>query len=641
MGSDLQSSNFCLYYINSSFPDSENPGYVIQQTMKIYLVIPAFAGKQGGFIRNLIMFKNTQLHKITIISILLLLATGLAGNLISGDNLKKHPVRFAVIGDRTGSHVPGIYGQIVLEIERLKPDFVLTVGDMIEGYNDDTTQISNEWEEYLTLVEPLTAPIYYTAGNHDLWSDLSASLYAEYIEKPYYSFNHRDLHFVFLDNSRLDTWANLSKEQMKWLKKDLKKNRKATYTFVFYHKPFWFETIADGKPGILHDIFLKYGVDAVFTGHYHRYFSGKYDGILYTSLGSSGGGSQPAPTGLHYHFAWVTVDEQDIHIAPIKMGSVLTWDDITAADWYRIAEIYSTGIEFAASTELSDELILIDSVVTVNVNNSSNVAFQDELAWEIPEGWTIDPVHMELSIPAGELINVSFNIHHSGRVKSIPKLSVDFPYAPDKTTEIEKTLSFTRTVNAGSVGDKPIIDGKISELIWKNPITHFFGTKGGLMDIEPVEFYFAHDEANLFIAARCSESAMDSLAAKSIERDGPVYGEDCVGFFFQPDRNLKTIYQVYFNPLGIVFDQRIVINDDNRYEVDREWNGTYEIKTVKGDGFWSIEARIPFSELGVEGTSEREWGINFRRKQARMKSTADWLYPISYDPSTFGVLVLE
>jgi len=65
-------------------------------------------------------------------------------------------VRFAIIGDRTGGHIPGYHGSMLEEIERLKPDFVMTVGDMIEGYSQDTSQIIREWEEYLDLVKVLT-----------------------------------------------------------------------------------------------------------------------------------------------------------------------------------------------------------------------------------------------------------------------------------------------------------------------------------------------------------------------------------------------------------------------------------------------------------------------------------------------------
>ncbi len=72
-----------------------------------------------------------------------------------------------------------------------------------------------------------------------------------------------------------------------------------------------------------------------------------------------------------------------------------------------------------------------------------------------------------------------------------------------------------------------------------------------------------------------------------------------------------------------------------------KWNGSYEVKTSRGDDNWSIEAKIPFVELGIGADTHKKWGINFRRKQPRMKSAADWLSPITFDPDTYGELILE
>ena len=82
-------------------------------------------------------------------------------------------IRIAIIGDRTGGHVPGIYGEIIERIERMKPDFAITVGDQVEGYVDDTTIMIAELREYDSLVTPLPMPLYFTPGKHDIWSDLS------------------------------------------------------------------------------------------------------------------------------------------------------------------------------------------------------------------------------------------------------------------------------------------------------------------------------------------------------------------------------------------------------------------------------------------------------------------------------------
>ena len=36
---------------------------------------------------------------------------------------------FVILGDRTGGHVAGVYGEIVDEVNLLRPDVVVTVGD--------------------------------------------------------------------------------------------------------------------------------------------------------------------------------------------------------------------------------------------------------------------------------------------------------------------------------------------------------------------------------------------------------------------------------------------------------------------------------------------------------------------------------
>ena len=127
------------------------------------------------------------------------------------------PVRFAIIGDRTGDHMPGIYEQIVAEVERMKPDFVLTVGDMIEGYTADTNRLNQQWGEYKSMISKLSMPIYFTPGNHDITTDAALGTYQKQIGKPYYSFDIGGIHFIILDNSRWDSSKDLPKEQLDWL----------------------------------------------------------------------------------------------------------------------------------------------------------------------------------------------------------------------------------------------------------------------------------------------------------------------------------------------------------------------------------------------------------------------------------------
>ena len=99
---------------------------------------------------------------------------------------KSAAFRFAVIGDRTGGHVEGVYGEIIDEVQRLRPDFVMTVGDMIEGYTDDSTQLNSEWKEYLGLIDGLSMPIHHTPGNHDITNEVMRPFYLRYVGEPHY-----------------------------------------------------------------------------------------------------------------------------------------------------------------------------------------------------------------------------------------------------------------------------------------------------------------------------------------------------------------------------------------------------------------------------------------------------------------------
>src|SRR5215831_10708800 len=50
------------------------------------------------------------------------------------------PLRFAVIGDRTGVARPGVFAQAMKQIGWLEPDFIIAIGDLIEGYTDDPVE---------------------------------------------------------------------------------------------------------------------------------------------------------------------------------------------------------------------------------------------------------------------------------------------------------------------------------------------------------------------------------------------------------------------------------------------------------------------------------------------------------------------
>ena len=100
------------------------------------------------------------------------------------------------------------------------------------------------------------------------------------------------------------------------------------------------------------------------------------------------------------------------------------------------------------------------------------------------------------------------------------------------------------------------------------------------------------------------------------------------------------VYQLYFNPRGAIFDQKITEETGGNLVSDRNWNGKYDVKTTKGTDYWSIEIKVPLAQFDVSARAKDQMGLNFRRKQFRLQSAADWQVPLVGDPKALGKMVL-
>lgn len=552
------------------------------------------------------------------------------------------PVRFAIIGDRTGGHQDSIHEKVVAEVAKARPEFVVTVGDHIEGYTGDTTVLNQEWQEYNAIVAPLKMPFYYVPGNHDITYDNALGAYERYAGKPYYSFDYKGLHFIVLDVSRWESSDKLLAEQLDWLAADLAETGKAKFTFVFFHKPFWTATVAEGKPDTLHSLFKTYGVDAVFNGHFHQYFSATIDGIKYTAIGSSGGGTEPGPTGILYHWATVTVDDKKgITIEPVLLGGEKrAWDDVTYADIRAVDRNALVGLRFGRPALVGEDLIVADTVTLVVKNQPLETPLEDTLRWDVPAGWSVSPKAVAVRVAPGAESEYRFAVACAGRPFPAPKLSLSLPYAKGKSCPVKAALDVARTARCSFVKKPPVIDGKVTEKLWQQPVAKLFTNDSEAMRTDSTRFYFAADSSNLYLAAVCFDPNPGSLTVKATERDKGVHLDDCVGWFLVPDTSKGNIYQVYFNPATVVLDQKIAVSPEGKMDVEMAWSADVDVKAAKGADFWSVEAKLPLAQFGATAKPGDVWGLNFRRKQPGRNANADW-QPISYDPHGLGLMSVQ
>ena len=240
--------------------------------------------------------------------------------------------QFVVVTDRTGGHRPGIFPKGVNKINLLQPEFVMSVGDLIEGYTEDIEQLNKEWAEFEGFIDRFEMPFFYVAGNHDYTNQVMAKMWEEKFGAEYYHFLYRNVLFLCLNSedgaTRLRN-PDIGAEQLAYIEQTLDKYPDVRWTMVFMHQPLWVRENA--KNWLKVEKLLENRKHSVFTGHYHRYTLYKRNRSDYFTLATMGGGSglRGPRLGEFDHFMWVTMTPDGPYYANVLLDGVYGKDVYT------------------------------------------------------------------------------------------------------------------------------------------------------------------------------------------------------------------------------------------------------------------------------------------------------------------------
>ncbi len=152
------------------------------------------------------------------------------------------------------------------------PDLVLFTGDLTHDTEDKDTHAARMKQFQEISGRMKVGKIMHVPGEHDAGLD-GGTLYREFFKDTYYSFDHRGVHFIALDNvSRAR--PEIGVEQLNWLKKDIARFPKTAPIVVFTHRPLfdlkpeweWFTSDGDDVMNVL----ATYENVTVLYGHIHR-----------------------------------------------------------------------------------------------------------------------------------------------------------------------------------------------------------------------------------------------------------------------------------------------------------------------------------------------------------------------------------
>jgi hypothetical protein len=247
---------------------------------------------------------------------------------------------FVIVSDRTGGHRAGVFRDAMGKVNLLEPAFVLSVGDLIEGYTEDPKTLGTEWDEIESYIGTLDAPFFYAAGNHDMSNAIMAETWRDRFGSSWYAFEYKDVLFLVLNSEAFGMVHDpgtpvpgpfVQTEQMAWIRKTLKNNTSRRWTIVIVHQPLWdspkihpdwlaVEKMLAGRP------------HTVFAGHQHRYVKHRRNEQSYITLATTGGGSpmRGASYGEFDEVAFVTMTKNGPVVANLDIEGIHDEDVLTS-----------------------------------------------------------------------------------------------------------------------------------------------------------------------------------------------------------------------------------------------------------------------------------------------------------------------
>jgi hypothetical protein len=202
------------------------------------------------------------------------------------------------------------------------------------------------------------------------------------------------------------------------------------------------------------------------------------------------------------------------------------------------------------------------------------------------------------------------------------------------------SLVSATSVRATRAAVAPVLDGRDDDAVWSAaPVIDQFQMarpKEGGEARYRTEAKIAYDSSHLYAFIRSFDPHPDSIISLLARRD-EMPASDYIILLLDSFHDRRTGYEFNVNPAGVKQDAAIY-NDGNE---DNAWDGIWDAATRIDSLGWTVEMRIPLSQLRYSGRSNGTFGLLLWRVIQRHTETVTWpLWRQSKSglPSQFGEL---
>lgn len=439
-------------------------------------------------------------------------------------NLNNDPgnFQFAIVTDRTGGHRPGVFLDGILKLNLLQPEFVMSVGDLIEGYTTNVAELDRQWKEFNGFIDSLQMPFFYVPGNHDITNKVMEDKWNELYGKTYYHFKYQDVLFLCLnseDNYRGAGRGTIDDEQYEWIKNTLEENQDAKWTLLFMHQPLWAQEAENLRWNDVEKL-LANRKHTVYVGHRHSFVQYERNNGKYYILATTGGGSplRGPELGEFDHVVWITMTDQGPIMANLQLEGIWPENMVTdkqKAFFYpmvnnnpvQVAPVLIEGPDFDEAT------------LQVKITNNSDVPMKAELEFEyninlLPEvtggSYEVAPnsvEHVEVKLRAAgdfdlsqaEVLELESEVTYMP--SDMPEVNVEFVNRIKPETMISLNARLGKVKVDGDLKEwkNNGISVKESQYVQSNPWDHKGEADGSFwVDV-------SYDQDYLYVAARVTD----------------------------------------------------------------------------------------------------------------------------------------